>query len=196
MRHRPWRSSAGCAAARDVARAELRERGGEPVAGVALGVVAHDGLRGTAALLDEPARCAAQGAENGGDVSAGVDLAVGQPGVIAMTPMTLTLPACRVRWRSPRSPWAQCPGPRTSAAQSRRCAARPIRAEVRTGARPRLLSAAQRVLGPVARVAVERLSYRDGVHRPPIQSHERRAAARAYRHRDSACRPWRHPRNR
>jgi hypothetical protein len=67
----------------DVAGAELAERVAELVAGrVALGVVAHDRLDRSAALLAEPLRGAGERGRDGDCGLAGVDLAVGQATVV------------------------------------------------------------------------------------------------------------------
>ena len=69
---RMWRAPSSASAA------------GEGVAGVALGVVAHDRLDGAAALLAHPGRAAAQGERDVGGVLGAVQLGIDQAAVVVL----------------------------------------------------------------------------------------------------------------
>jgi len=75
-----------------VVRAELDERVAEAVSGVALGVVAHDRLNGTAALLEHPRSGPSERGRHGDRVLGRVDLAVRQASVIVDHADDLDLP--------------------------------------------------------------------------------------------------------
>jgi hypothetical protein len=81
----------------DVAGAELVERLREPVAGVALGVVAEDGLDRTAALLAQPGGGAREGDGDVDRVLGAVQLGVDQGQWSSWTAITTVCPNPRAR---------------------------------------------------------------------------------------------------